>query len=198
MLTRTARRYVHTWITPDYTRFFTRTFSVSTLDRSPFQLTDDFFSRARRRLQFDQPVRFAPWGKALPGFDWYRGCTSDCEPSCQWTSTVGDVRYDWGQAYNCKHGVKTWDAPYASFDAYFSAKMTAWKSSFDGSGLTLENDPRFGIYVKYANAARPRKKSRRLSRSSRPFTRRSGKRVCARGPTPSRRRRARRRRRTTC
>ena len=104
-------------------------------------------------MQFDQPVRFAPWGKALPGFDWYRGCTSDCEPSCQWTSTVGDVRYDWGQAYNCKHGVKTWDAPYASFDAYFSAKMTAWKSSFDGSGLTLENDPRFGIYVKYANAA---------------------------------------------
>jgi len=103
-------------------------------------------------------VRFAPWGKALPGFDWYRGCTSDCEPSCQWTSTVGDVRYDWGQAYNCKHGVKTWDAPYASFDAYFSAKMTAWKSSFDGSGLTLENDPRFGIYVKYANAALADKK----------------------------------------
>ena len=105
-------------------------------------------------MQFDQPVRFAPWGKALPGFDWYRGCTSDCEPSCQWTSTVGDVRYDWGQAYNCKHGVKTWDAPYASFDAYFSAKMTAWKSSFESAnpGLTLENDPRFGIYIKYANA----------------------------------------------
>jgi hypothetical protein len=105
-------------------------------------------------------VRFAPWGKALPGFDWYRGCTSDCEPSCQWTSTVGDVRYDWGQAYNCKHGVKTWDAPYASFDAYFSAKMTAWKSSFESANpdLTLENDPRFGIYVKYANAVLADKK----------------------------------------
>ena len=104
-------------------------------------------------MQFDQPVRFAPWGKALPGFDWYRGCTSDCEPSCEWSHPAGDTRYDWGQTFNCKHGVKTWDAPYASFDAYFTAKMTAWKSSFDGSGLTLENDPRFGIYIKYANAA---------------------------------------------